>query len=230
MAFDVIADDGEDHAGRVCGRRHEAGVLRLSRHHAWHDHGLFPFHRSPHGRVWKFPHPASSRRARHGVSVPECAFLLGVPAVLHRHFRCLICCGRCAAWRLDRICSTERGSRRGAGTRHGYDAVDHGHRAIQRIGSDGNPQLHHNDSHAENQRHVHDAASLDPVVAAGNLDSRPSGVPRAVGCGHSAAVRQSRRDELLCARRHHHEPGAAEGSFRRPSAVVAAFVLVLRPS
>src|SRR5437667_2227910 len=102
--------------------------------------------------------------------------------------------------------------------------------AIQRIGPDGRSQLHHHDSHAENQRHVHDAAAVDPVVPAGYLGPRPAGFSSAAGRGHSAAIRQSWRDELLCAGRHHHEPGAADGPFRRSPALVAAFVLILRPS
>ena len=230
MADFVVAIDGEDLSGGLQRRHHGAGLLHFARHHARHHHGVLPVHGGADGRLWKFFDPAADRRAGHGVPVPQCPLLLGVPALLHRDFLRTVRDERRADGRLDGLRSAERNSRCGARPVNRDDALDYGHRLVYGVGSDGRFELRHDHSHHADQRHVHDAAASDPVVAAHHRDPCPSGIPGSAGSRNPVALRSNGRNELLPAGRHHHESGSAHGPCRRPSAAVAAPVLVLRPS
>ena len=229
MAFDAFPDVRQADARRFCGRCHEAGVLRLSGHHARHHHGLLSVHGGSNRRLRKFPDPASNRRARHGVSFFERALVLGVFAVLYCHLFCPLRRRRRATGRLDGVCPAKRCTRGRTRTGNGPHALDYSHSALHRVGLDGRFELHYDNPHDANARPVDDAAPADAVVV---VDYSHSGFARFSSASRRrnlADIRPGGRDQLLCSSRNHHEPNA-DRPFRRPPAVMAASILVLRAS
>src|SRR5262249_20267597 len=79
------------------------------------------------------------------------------------------------------------------------------------------------------QRSVDDAVAANAMVVADHVDPRPFGIPGALGSGDSVAVRSNGWNQLLYSCRNHYESGAAR-PFGRSPLVVAASLLVLRPS
>src|SRR5437667_434909 len=130
---------------------------------------------------------------------------------------------------LDGVCPAKRCTRGRTRTGNGPHALDYSHSALHRVGLDGRFELRYDDPHDANARPVDDAAPADAVVV---VDYSHSGFARFSSASRRrnlAGIRPGRGDQLLLSGRNHHEPDA-DRPFRRPPAVMAASILVLRAS
>ncbi len=167
-------------------RRDQAGNLSQPAHHARHHHGVLCADHGAAGRIRQLLSANSDRRAGHGVSGPEHAFVLDHFRRVHGHTRRLLRYrGRSTSW-LDRLCPAKRVAERRPrrATRRG--SVDYQHCHLLRRVVDGCAELYYHGSGSTGQGHDHDAHAADCLVMVHHRDPRTAGFRRPAFGRHPA--------------------------------------------